>query len=397
MESTPEAQEGLLTEDSLRQSDSSFTVVATPTSPFTSIHRRPVYQRLNSSADTDARRHSAEGDHRDDEGLGGATAAQGLAIQNVETARRVSIQRVPVEAKAKASPVPPRSPDPVSSSLSSRLSTKSTPLYDGISETLEGDLLHKTSKPSLHDPFVADTESEHLYKMPSASTMRSIDPPGMASLFPKVLARPNLSLPVDFIIRSSATLTNTPFIDAPDSKQHCTAKNDISQGRGNWLFITIMILAVYSTVLSGIWLMIAITKPRYGQKITSNHGKLAPNTASLLCAAFAKTIELSFVTVFVAFLGQVLSRRAIMHSSRGITIAEMSMRSWVMQPGTLITHWESVRYAGTTFLGAIALTGALMAMLYTTASDALGRSHPSCRSPEKLAGVPYSFASDATD
>ena len=170
------------------------------------------------------------------------------------------------------------------------------------------------------------------------------------------------------------TLTNTPFIDAMESSQHCVSKRDIYQGRGNWLSIVIMFLAVYSSVFSGLWLLIAITKPRYGQRITSNPGKLASSTASLLFAAFAKTIELSFVTVFVAFLGQVLSRRALVKNSRGITIAEMSMRSWVMQPGTMITHFESVRYAGATFLGAIALTGAVMAMLYTTASDALGRS-----------------------
>ena len=99
---------------------------------------------------------------------------------------------------------------------------------------------------------------------------------------------------------------------------------------------------------------------------------MAPSTASLLSALFAKTIELSFVTVFVAFLGQVLSRRAIAKNSVGVTIADMSMRAWVMQPGTLITHWEAVKYAGFTTLGAIALIATLMAMLYTTAADALG-------------------------
>ena len=90
-----------------------------------------------------------------------------------------------------------------------------------------------------------------------------------------------------------------------------------------------------------------------------------------MAAGIAKTIELSFVTVFVAFLGQVLSRRALIKRSKGITIAEMSMRSWVMQPGTMITHFETLRYAALTFLGLIALLGALVAMLYTTASDAL--------------------------
>jgi hypothetical protein len=56
---------------------------------------------------------------------------------------------------------------------------------------------------------------------------------------------------------------------------------------------------------------------------------MSPATATLLSALFAKTVELSFVTVFVAFLGQVLSRKAFQRKSNGITIAEMSMRSWV--------------------------------------------------------------------
>ena len=130
-------------------------------------------------------------------------------------------------------------------------------------------------------------------------------------------------------------------------------------------------LAIYSSVFSGLWLLIAIRKPRYGRHITTT-GKLTPSTASLLCAAFAKSIELSFVTVFVTFLGQVLSRRAFRTRSKGVTIAEMTMRAWIMQPGTLITHWETVRYAALTFLGMVSLTAALMAMVYTTASDALG-------------------------
>lgn len=119
------------------------------------------------------------------------------------------------------------------------------------------------------------------------------------------------------------------------------------------------------------WLVLAIIRPRYGRRISNGSG-LPPSTASLLCAAFAKSVELSFTTVFVAFIGQVLSRRAFVKKSKGITIAEMSMRSWVMQPGTLMTHGETVRYAAFTLLGTIALLAALMGMVYTTASDALG-------------------------
>ena len=37
----------------------------------------------------------------------------------------------------------------------------------------------------------------------------------------------------------------------------------------------------------------------------------------------------------------------------------------------MISHWESVRYAGKTVLGVATLLATLMAILYTTASDAL--------------------------
>ncbi len=143
------------------------------------------------------------------------------------------------------------------------------------------------------------------------------------------------------------------------------------QSRANCLSITILVLAVYSTVFSGIWLGLAIRKPRYGRWITSN-SRFPPSTASLVSAAIAKSIELSFVTVFVALLGQILSRRAFAKRSKGISIADMTMRAWIMQPGTLITHWHTIRYAGPTILGVISLLAALIAMLYTTASDALG-------------------------
>ena len=136
--------------------------------------------------------------------------------------------------------------------------------------------------------------------------------------------------------------------------------------------MTLIFLALYSTIFSGIWLVLALKKHRFGKRISTSGG-MPPGTATLLFAGFAKSIELSFVTVFVAFLGQVLSRRAFMKDSKGINISEMTMRSWVMQPGMMITHWETIWHAGVSYLGAIAVVGALVAMLYTTASDGLGK------------------------
>jgi hypothetical protein len=150
----------------------------------------------------------------------------------------------------------------------------------------------------------------------------------------------------------------------------CPPKRDIHTGRGSWLSVTILILSIYSTMMSGIWLITAFVQPRWGRAIHSG-GSFSPSTASLLSALLAKTIELSFVTVFVSFLGQVLSRRAFIKSSHGINISEISMRTWIIQPGYLLTHFQTVKYAALTFLGAISLTAALVGLLYTTASDAL--------------------------
>jgi hypothetical protein len=151
----------------------------------------------------------------------------------------------------------------------------------------------------------------------------------------------------------------------------CKSKRNILLPRKHWLSITIVLLSVYSTALSFAWLIIAVVKPRYGYRINTNPGSLSPNNASTLTAIFAKSIELSFVTVFVAFLGQVLTRRAFSFKSQGMSIADMSARSWVIQPGTLITQWNRIRYSGGTVLGIISLLAALVPIFYTTASDTL--------------------------
>jgi hypothetical protein len=150
----------------------------------------------------------------------------------------------------------------------------------------------------------------------------------------------------------------------------CPSTKPFYQGRSNWLAVTILILAVFSTVFSGIYMAIALRAPRWGTAIHSR-GALTPATANVLVQLFAKLIELSFVTVVVTVLGQILSRRAFSLNSRGITLAELQLRQWIMQPGTLITHYESLRFAGLTLLGAVALTVTVMAMLYTTAASAL--------------------------
>lgn len=64
-----------------------------------------------------------------------------------------------------------------------------------------------------------------------------------------------------------------------------------------------------------------------------------------------------------------------MKSSTGVTIAELSMRTWVIQPGFMITHWQHLQHAALSVVGAITLTAAFIAMFYTTASDSLVAPH----------------------
>ncbi|KAI3395496.1 hypothetical protein diail_1282 [Diaporthe ilicicola] len=150
------------------------------------------------------------------------------------------------------------------------------------------------------------------------------------------------------------------------------APADVRVSRLSWLAVWLIILSIYSTILSGIWLGVAIAQPRWGHTISSG-GSLTLSTANVLTAIFAKTIELSFVTVFVALIGQVLTRRAMATNAAGMTMAEMSMRTWITQPGSLLANGSTLRYAGHTVLGILTLIATLVAMLYTTASDTMVR------------------------
>lgn len=236
----------------------------------------------------------------------------GLGISILNEQKRVSIAREPISAKGS-----PGSTDLLLTPMSAY-----RPREDRFDQDRE-ETLHSDSNLSPQRPFTPNSDREPLKKS-FASTE------------------------VDFECRMTKR---------PEKK------------RSNWLAILILVLSIYSTVLSGASLLVAIKKQKY-DFIVSAKGKLPIATASVIYAATAKSIELSFVTVFVAFVGQALSKRA-RFQPKGVTIAEMSMRLWVMQPGTMLSHWESVRYAAATKLGVFSLLVALMAMLYTTASDAL--------------------------
>ncbi|KAH7067989.1 hypothetical protein BKA63DRAFT_103651 [Paraphoma chrysanthemicola] len=137
--------------------------------------------------------------------------------------------------------------------------------------------------------------------------------------------------------------------------------------RGLYSFALFM-TSVYATVMSGLFLVVAAVRPRYGFTISSE-GQFTPSSAALLTAFIAKTIEISFVMVFLVFLGQTISRRAL--RQEGISLSVLGMRSWILQPGTLLTQWRGVRVAGLSVLGVLSVVATLLTLLYTTAAGTL--------------------------
>ena len=177
--------------------------------------------------------------------------------------------------------------------------------------------------------------------------------------------------PYSYANSEAGLLTVKHKYDSFAPEHHCQSSTNIKSKRFTWLSITIFVLAIYSTAMSLIFFALAAKGQRYGEKIRTG-GSLTISGATVLTTFFAKTIELSFVTVIVALLGQALARRAYDKDAvGGITLAEIGMRSWILQPGTLVTHWEGVKYASFSLLGATSLAATVLAMLYVTAANAL--------------------------
>ncbi|KAK6538026.1 hypothetical protein TWF694_010919 [Orbilia ellipsospora] len=155
-----------------------------------------------------------------------------------------------------------------------------------------------------------------------------------------------------------------------DDPNSAYARSRAKRSKLSSIGIMILVLSIFSTVFSILFFMIATVKPRYQHYIHAT-GTLSPNSASLLSAIFAKAIEISFTTVFTSFVGQVLSKRAFRRNSNGIRIADLLMKQWVYQPGTMFTTIPALRYAGGTVMGAVIFFVVLCVTLYTTAADTL--------------------------
>ncbi|KAF2639167.1 hypothetical protein P280DRAFT_519366 [Massarina eburnea CBS 473.64] len=332
----------------------SFGFNASPVSPPSSPQlSRPGYTRLQSDTPSTVLEED-EGDIADGFAGGRPSSLPPAPIRRVST----QTSRRPLHMRA--------------SSLAQSLSSPSTQ----SPQTL--------SPPNTGDPFLGGFPRESAESTPDLRRDRfspRIDGGGFEEFRRAGFKKSSTSLNDDYQQYIHSTHTHRLRKGAPSIKsayetafrptQECPTARDFYQPQFTWVSVTIVILCLFSTIFSGIFLGLALKAPRYGRHITSQ-GSFQPARANLLTSVMAKLIELSFVTSFVAFLGQVLSRRAFMkEQGRGVTLSELSMWRWVVQPGTLITHWETALYAGLSTLGILSLLSAVLATLYTPAATAL--------------------------
>lgn len=131
-------------------------------------------------------------------------------------------------------------------------------------------------------------------------------------------------------------------------------------------------MSIVSTGLSGIALALSIQQKRWGRTISNgNEAVISPGTAMNRAQYFYKAIEVTFVAVFVTFVGQILTRRAFSKTSKAINIAEMTIRNWISQPGSIFTNWEGLPHTGFSLLGALTLLGSLAIVFHSTACTVL--------------------------
>ncbi|KAI9666959.1 MAG: hypothetical protein M1831_001464 [Alyxoria varia] len=154
------------------------------------------------------------------------------------------------------------------------------------------------------------------------------------------------------------------------------SESQIYDSRSSKVYLGLIILSFFSTSISLVFFIIAAKKHQYKSYVADSGGHITPSNIATVYALFAKLIEMSFVAIFVAFVGQVVSRRSFVRAkSGGMTMADMSMRLWLLQPGTMFTRYGGLRYGAITRLGGLTLLATLSAMLYTTASQILVNPH----------------------
>ncbi|QDS73583.1 hypothetical protein FKW77_001325 [Venturia effusa] len=311
--------------------------------------KRPPYQRLGSSQTPEGTPHTIH-EHSEGEDIADTVrrgSGPGLGIDSVASPRAGHARRVSIQTYAKVPPGAKASPQIGGTPGSS------DPL---ISPPLWGTSSHLSDTPTAYDPTAqygdSDATTRRAERSASSLNVDSFNQYNYGDTEPLNKRKSYAA--------NSIRSTKSAYQDNDFEPHACPTDLPFYSGRWDWLALTVLVLALFSTVFSGIFMGIALAAPRWGKQVRTG-GSLSPSSADILTQVFAKLIELSFVTAFVTFLGQVLSRRAFSRHSRGVTLAEITMRNWIMQP----------QFAALSILGVLSLVVALLAMLYTVAAVAL--------------------------
>lgn len=297
-------QDKLLSNETPKTPGASVARPANPTSAPTPRHR-PGYARIPSVSAIDERefrdlKPTTDFPGADDitQAPQGSSAGHGLGIAigtaTSSRARRVSIQSIPrvaVSIGDTPEQQTPGSADPLISPPSTGGFSGST-RYDGTPTD-----------------FDTSYHGAKQFAKQSVSSLQSTLPPSF---------------------RSETGLVSTKSkYDEWEPQHDCRSNKHVKQKVGTRLSALILAMAVFSTFFSAAFLIIALREPRYG-RVIGTYGTLTPSSAAFLTSITAKLIELTFVTVLVAFLGQALARRAFkLEDVRGVTLAELNMRAWV--------------------------------------------------------------------
>ncbi|ORY59520.1 uncharacterized protein BCR38DRAFT_58785 [Pseudomassariella vexata] len=327
---------------------------------FSAFSRQPNYQRMDSDSEIDLAEFKPTSEPMRSMDMPSKRQSQPPEIQPVSPLiMDASDQNFPpLTGRAASPPLDPESDTVDIATSASAPASRKAPRRTRFTEMLRSSVsspLEKGTTPS-------GTDGEN-----SSAETSPVNPSGTPR-------DPNHLHPItEYYSQESRDDTDNLSLKYTQAPVDCHSKQDVHIRPWSWLYVTLVTLSIYSTLLSGLWFVVSIYQPRYGRGISSGNGAnaLAPATASTLAALFAKTIELSFVTVFVGCLGQVLTRRSFIKRSTGITLAEMTMRNWVIQPGSLFTHWKGIPYAARTVMGVLTLLATLSSTFYTTASDAM--------------------------
>nr|POF07176.1 hypothetical protein CFP56_31800 [Quercus suber] len=302
---------------------------------------RPTYVRVASSTLTEARLSTDS----NIEGDGARTprtsiAGHGLGIIDgpANKASRLSLA------------YGPHTPPPVKPSTEQHTPDSSAPLIP--SSVLSGSTRYSASPMGTPEFDTSYNASKHGAKQSVASLTSTIQPSQYAA-------------------SESGLLPIRERFGDYESHRNCKSQVRFKQKLGSCFSTTILLTALLSACISGLLLVVALVGPRYG-RIIHTKGAITAANAAFITSILAKAVEISFGTVVIAFLGQALGRRAFNpERPRGVTLAEISMRNWIMSPGTIVTNWSSVKYAGNTLLGIVSLLSALAALFYTSAATAL--------------------------